>query len=197
MAEKCAVANKARRQVEEIVKVNTVKCDDKIDQQRGNNAGFQEDRSHKRSYTTVDGQLKDDDTTPCAAKKLRPGPKTMRKPLQRIEHELWHSRVIKLWASGDVYFWIPSEETRLGIRIGAKLGCKLKANISDTGNQKNYTIDFAPDSIRIKYGDATIWHKSFTGLASLGAGKRLLEQLDRELKAQGLILKTSSESPKD
>lgn len=100
-------------------------------------------------------------------------------------------------ASGDIYFWIPSEETRLGIRMGAKLGRKLKARVVDnTDDPRDYTIEFVPDSIRIRYGNNVIWQKSVAGLASAGDGKHLLEQLDRELKAQGLAEDSLSGSPK-
>jgi hypothetical protein len=85
----------------------------------------------------------------------------------------------------------------LGIRMGAKLGRKLKARVVDNiDDPRDYTIEFVPDSIRIRYGNNVIWQKSVAGLASAGDGKRLLEQLDRELKAQGLAEDSLSGSPK-
>jgi hypothetical protein len=57
---------------------------------------------------------------------------------------------------------------------------------------KNYTIEFAVDGIRIRYGTEVIWHKTISGLAHISDGKRLLKQLDRELKAQGLERKVET-----
>ena len=47
-------------------------------------------------------------------------------------------------------------------------------------------MEFTIEGIRICYGTSIIWHKPVAGLAILSDGKRLLEQLDRGLKAQGL-----------
>jgi hypothetical protein len=75
----------------------------------------------------------------------------------------------------------------LGVCIGAKPSSKLKARvIDDTNNPRFYTMEFTIEGIRICYGTNIIWHKPVAGLAILSDGKRLLEQLDRGLKAQGL-----------
>lgn len=176
--------NKARREIEKIVKAkttikskeetiikskgkNTIKSEDKTivepeHEKRPpppNSSHYQEHRSGKRAYATLNEAFSKINTvaTMPAVKRLRPRPKSMRKPPNRIEHELWHSRMVQVWASSDVYFWIPSEETRLGIRMGAKLGRKLKARVTDNmDDPKDYTIEFAQNGIRIRYGNDVI-----------------------------------------
>jgi hypothetical protein len=177
-----------------------VKSEDEKEPPLSSNSAYQEHGRSNRAIIMSHRAINDISTVAAmpAVKRLRPGPKDMRKPRNRIEHELWHSKIVKVWASGDIYFWIPSEEMRLGIRMGAKLGRKLKARVVDSmDDPRDYTIEFVPDGIRIKYGNDVIWHRSAAGLASLGDGKRLLEQLDRELKAQGFAEETSCGSPKD
>lgn len=160
-----------------------VKSEDEKKPPLSSNSAYQERGRSNRAIIMSHRAINDISTVAAmpAVKRLRLGPKNMRKPRNRIEHELWHSKIIKVWASVDIYFWIPSEETRLGIRVGAKLGSKLKARVVDSmDGPRDYTIEFAPDGIRMKYGNDVIWHRSAAGLASLGDGKRLLEQLDRE-----------------
>lgn len=135
-----------------------------------------------------DGSESNSDATSTmpAAKRQRRGPTH-----GAIRHELWPLKVIKVHAGGDISLRIPSENKSLKIRMGAKLDRKLKAKeMNNSVVAKNYSIEFAVDGIRIRYGTEVIWHKTISGLAHIGDGKRLLKQLDRELKAQGLERKS-------
>jgi hypothetical protein len=55
----------------------------------------------------------------------------------KIEHDFWHSNVVKLPPSGDIYFAVPSEETCLRIRTSAKLSKRLKAQGYNYNDIKN------------------------------------------------------------
>jgi hypothetical protein len=111
----------------------------------------------------------------------------------QIEHDFWHSSVVKLLPSGDIYFAVPFEETLLRIRTGPKLIRRLKAqgyNYNDIDKGKVITIWFTEYGIRIRYGTEIVWQKSVAGLENISDGKRLKEQWARELNALNMTEKS-------
>ncbi len=73
----------------------------------------------------------------------------------KIEHDFWHSRVVKLPLNGDIYFAVPSEHTCLRIRTSTRLAKRLQDrdyNCNDIGKGKVVTIWFTEDGIRIRMG---------------------------------------------
>jgi len=121
-----------------------------------------------------------------AAKRQRITTKDRPRLKDEIEHDFWHSSVVKLPPSGDIYFAVPSEETCLRIRTSPKLGKRLKVqgyNYNDIEKGKIVTIWFTEDGIRIRYGTEIVWQKSVAGLGNVSGGKRLKEQWARELNA--------------
>jgi hypothetical protein len=168
--------NNSRRQVERNIKA---KAAVEVGDEENLPSPIEGDRSESNSDAT---------SIMPAAKRQRRGPTN-----RAIGHELWHSKVIKVHAGGDISLRIPSENKSLKIRMGAKLDGELKAKeIDNSVVAKNYIIEFAVDGIRIRYGTEVIWHKTVSGLAHIGDGKRLLKQLDRESKAQGLERKVEA-----
>ncbi len=116
-------ANKARRQVDSIVKAKTivefedetlvnsedettVKSEHEKSPPPPNNSAYQEHRNGKRAHIKLHEAFNNINTVTImsAVKRLRTGPKDMRKPRNRTEHELWHSRIVKVWASGDTVY---------------------------------------------------------------------------------------------
>lgn len=189
MVNKVNAKNQARRQLDKMVKA---KMESKFDDEKNLSLdiacprGFQ---SSKRLFLLSD-EVENDISTAVmmpSKKKPRAGPTSIKKPANREVYELWHLKTINLWASGDIYVCIPSEETRLRICIGSKLGDKLRVKLIDNKDSpKYYTINFALDDFRILLGTNVVWHKSVTNLSSPGDGRRLLKQLKKELEAQGL-----------
>jgi hypothetical protein len=176
MTDRVNATNNTRRQVERNIKA---KAAVEVGDEENLPSPIEGDGSESNSDAT---------STMPAAKRQRRGPTH-----GAIGHELWHSKVIKVLAGGDISLRIPSENKSLKIRMGAKLDRKLKAKeMNNSVVVKNYTIEFAVDGIRIRYGTEVIWHKTISGLAHIGDGKRLLKQLDRELKAQGLERKVET-----
>jgi len=121
-----------------------------------------------------------------AAKRQRTTAKNRPRLKGKIQHDFWHSSVVKLPPNGDIYFAVPSEETCLRIRTSARLGKRLKVqgyNYNDIEKGKVVTIWFTEDGIKIRYGTEIVWQKSVAGLENVSDGKRLKEQWARELNA--------------
>jgi len=191
MANRVNAKNQARRQLNKMVKA---KMESKFEDEKNLSldivcpGGFQ---SSKR-LISLSYEVENETSTAAmmpSKKKPRAGPTSMKKPANREGHELWHSKIINLWASGDIYFWIPSEETRLRIRMGSKLGHKLRVKlVANKGSPKNRSINFALDGIRILLGTEVVWHKSATDLTR----RRLLKQLKKRAGGSGASKESSS-----
>jgi len=139
MTDRVNATNNIRRQVERNIKA---KAAVEVGDEENLPSPIERDGSESNSDTT---------STMPAAKRQRRGPTH-----GAIRHEL-HLKVIKVHAGGDIFLRIPSENKSLKIRIGAKLDRKLKAKeMNNSVVAKNYSIEFAVDGIRIRYGTEVI-----------------------------------------
>jgi hypothetical protein len=184
MVEKFEANNKAKLQVAASIKARlregTIEREQNLQPQQLN-GNPQQGKISKRAVDNAGTQ----DSLPTA-KRQRITAKDRPRLKGKIEHDFWHSSVVKLPESGDIYFAVPSEETCLRIRTSAKLGRRLKVqgyNCNDTEKGKVVTIWFTEDGIRIRYGTEIVWQKSVAGLENVSDGKRLKEQWARELNA--------------